>query len=181
VTRVIDDATPLRVGDVILAIDEEPVRVTAPTDEDAFAAEIRRYRIGATVSLSVYRDGTPMTVPVVLGTSPEPARNMPEYEDGEFEFRARDLAPADRDHPRFLAHDESGVYVDSVSQGGWAALARMAVGDVILRIDGQPIANVGELADRMKQITTARQAAVVFQVRRGIRTMFLEIRPSWRQ
>jgi S1-C subfamily serine protease len=181
VTRVIDDATPLRVGDVILAIDEEPVRVTSPTDEDAFAAEIRRYRIGATVTLSVYRDGTPMAVPVVLGTSPEPARNMPEYEDGEFEFRARDLAPADRDNPRFIAYDEPGVYVDSVSQGGWAALARMAVGDVILRIDGQPIANVGELADRMKQITTARQAAVVFQVRRGIRTMFLEIRPSWRQ
>ena len=180
VTRVIDDNTPLAVGDVILAIDEEPVRVTAANDEDAFAAEIRRYRIGATVTLSVHRAGHSMSVPVVLGTSPEPTRNMPEYEDGEFEFRARDLAAADRENPRFLADEETGVYVDSVSQGGWAALARMAVGDIILKVDGHTVSTVADLADRMKQITVARQPAVVFQVRRGVRTMFLEIRPSWK-
>jgi serine protease Do len=180
VTRVIDPSSPLKVGDIILAIDEEPVRVTSPTDEDAFAAEIRRYRIGTTVTLAVHRDGHTMAVPVVLGTTPEPARNMPEYEDTEFEFRARDLAPADRDDPRLTAETTAGVFVDSVSQGGWAALARMAVGDIILSINGQHVANVADLAARMKQVSSERQAAVVFQVRRGIRTHFLEIKPSWK-
>lgn len=180
VTRVIDAASPLRVGDIILAIDEEPVRVSSPTDEDAFAADIRRYRIGATVSLGVHRGGTDITVPVVLGTSPQPARNMPEYEDADFEFRARNLAASDRDDPRVNGQLSAGAYVDSVSQGGWAALARMSVGDVILQVDGQDVANVEDLEARMQAIAAARPASVVFHVRRGIRTLFLEIRPSWK-
>ena len=181
VTRVIDDGCPLRVGDIITAIDEEPVRAASPTDEDAFAADIRRYRIGATVALTVHRDGRDIALPVVLGTSPDPVRNMPSYEDGQFEFRARDLAASDRNDPRLVSTTGArGVYVDSVSQGGWAALARMAVGDIILQVDGHDIANVGDLAARMRTIDTGRPASVLFHVRRGIRTVFLEIRPAWR-
>jgi serine protease Do len=180
VTRVIDHACPLRVGDIITAIDEEPVRATTPTDEDAFAADIRRYRIGATVMLAVHRDGRDLVLPVVLGTSPDPVRNMPSYEDADFEFRARDLAATDRDDPRLRSGWRGGVYVDSVSQGGWAALARLAVGDVILAVDGHLVAGVSDLAARMEAIGSARPESVVFHVRRGIRTMFLELRPSWR-
>ena len=180
VTRVLDNACPLRVGDLIFSIDEEPIRATSPTDEDVFAADIRRYRIGSTVTLTVRRDGADMALPVVLGMSPEPTRNMPEYEDPDFEFRARDLAASDREDLRAPIEAGQGVFVDSVSQGGWAALARMAVGDIILEVDGQRIASVTELAARMKTIASTRSASVVFHVRRGIRTMFLEIRPSWK-
>jgi serine protease Do len=180
VTRVIDAACPLRVGDIITAIDEEPVRASSPADEDAFAAEIRRYRIGATVTLAVRRDGRDMALPVVLGTTPEPVRNMPSYEDAQFEFRGRDLAASDRNDPRLVSSAARGVFVDSVSQGGWAALARMAVGDIILQVDGHDVANVRDLSARMQEIAAARPASVVFHVRRGIRTMFLEIRPSWK-
>jgi S1-C subfamily serine protease len=180
VTRVIDDSCPLRVGDIITAIDEEPVRASAPTDEEAFAADIRRYRIGATVALAVHRDGRDLVVPIVLGTSPEPIRNLPSYEDAQFEFRARDLAASDRDDPRLASAPPRGAFVDSVSQGGWAALARMAVGDVILQVDGHDIADIRDLSARMQAIADAKPVSVVFHVRRGIRTMFLEVRPSWK-
>ena len=55
VTRLLDDKTPLRVGDIILAIDGEPVRATAAT-----TTSCSRRRSGATASASsVDADGVP--------------------------------------------------------------------------------------------------------------------------
>jgi serine protease Do len=180
VTRVLDSASPLKVGDIILAIDGEPVRATAPNDEEVFAAAIRRYRIGSTVTLTVYRANSESPLPVVLGTSPRLAREMLDYTDQDFEFRARNVAASDQDDPRFGHEVTRGVIVESVSQGGWAALARMQVGDLILAVDGRTVANVDELAARMKEVVARRPPAVVFHLRRGIRTLFIEIKPSWK-
>ena len=180
VTRVLDSKTALRVGDIILSIDGEPVRATAPTDEEVFAASIRRYRIGSTVTLAVHRGSGDMNLPVVLGTSPRLARDMTPYVDNDFEFRARDMAVSDQDDPRLAGQSDRGVIVESVSQGGWAALARMQVGDIILAVDGQDVPTVDDLSARMKDVLARKPGAVVFQVRRGIRTLFLEIKPSWR-
>jgi len=179
VTRVIDPETSLAVGDVILAIDGEPVRASAPTDEDVFAAMIRRIKVGTSVTLAIARQGRAMTVPVTLAPSPKPARQMAKYESAEFEFLARDLVDADAADPR-LTGASQGVLVESVSSGGWAALGRLSVGDIILQVDGRAIGNVADLAARLDHLSTSRAAAVLVQVRRGIRTMFLEIRPEWR-
>ena len=179
VTRVLDPASPLKVGDVILAIDGDAVRATAPNDEDVFAAAIRRYRIGSTVALTVQRAGAETTVQVPLGTSPRLAREMSKYADKDFEFGVRDLAETDADDPR-LGRLDRGVVVDSVSAGGWAALARLAIDDVILEVDGRPIANVGDLQARMADVAAKKPDEVVLFVRRGIRTLYLEVRPSWR-
>jgi serine protease Do len=179
VTRILRPDVPLRVGDIVLAIGDDPVRATAPADEDVFAAAIRRYRIGSTVTLTVHRDGAEAAVPVVLAESPKLSREMAKYDDDTFDFRARDLAPLDSDDPR-LAGVTRGAMIDSVTSGGWAALARLEVGDVVLAVSGAAIADVAALESRMAEIDRSRPTAVVFLVRRGIRTVFLHVRPSWR-
>ncbi|MFI5177680.1 MAG: PDZ domain-containing protein [Vicinamibacterales bacterium] len=178
VTRLLDPATPLHLGDVILAIDGDPVRATAPNDEELFASDIRRYRVGASVKLTVNRDGAEMTLPVTLGQTPTQPREMKWYADPVFEFRARDVAEADREDP--LVANATGVLVESVAARGWAALGRLNGGDLILAIDGQAVADVDALKTRMTDIETRRPASIVFEVRRGIRTMFIEIQPAWK-
>ena len=178
VTQVYDAALPLRVGDIILAVDGQAVRATAPTDEDVFATAIRRAAIGATVSLRVSRDGKEMDVPVTLTVAPPLAREMKRYEDEDFGFRARDLADADRRDPRLDA-DTTGVLIDGVTNGSWASLGRMSAGDVILAIDGRNVTNVEDLAARLKEIRASRPAAVVVFVRRGVKSLFLELQPTW--
>ena len=178
VTEVFDPALPLKVGDVILAVDGQVVRASAVADEDVFAAAIRRAAIGATAPLTINRDGMELIVPVMLAAAPPLAREMKRYEDEDFGFRARDLADEDRRDPR-LDRDTMGVLVDSVANGSWASLGRLAAGDVILAIDGRDVSNVDDLAARLNAIRTARPSSVVVFVRRGVKSLFLDLQPAW--
>ena len=178
VTQVFEPALPLQVGDIILAVDGQAVRASAVNDEDVFAAAIRRASIGSTTPLTVFRDGKEITVAVALEAAPPLAREMKRYEDEDFGFRARDLADADRRDPR-LDGSTSGVLVDSVTNGSWASLGRLTSGDVIMSIDGRTITNVEDLAARLKEIRSTRPASVVVFVRRGVKSLFLDLQPSW--
>ena len=165
-------------GDIILAVDDQAVRASAVADEEVFAAAIRRAAIGATVPLTVSRDGKEMTVPVALSAAPPLAREMKRYEDEDFGFRVRDLADADRRDPR-LDREASGVFVDSVANGSWASLGRLAAGDVIRSIDGRNVGNVDDLAARLKEIRATRPSSVVVFVSRAGKSLFLDLQPAW--
>jgi S1-C subfamily serine protease len=179
VTEVYDSALPLRVGDVILAVDGQVIRASAVSDEDVFAAAIRRAAIGATADITVHRGGKEMVVPVLLRAAPPVAREMKRYDDEDFGFRARDIADADRRDPR-LEGTATGVLVDGVTTGSWASLGRLSSGDVILAIDGRPVASVDDLAAHLAQLKKTRPASVVLLVRRGVKSLFLELQPAWR-
>jgi serine protease Do len=168
----------LEVGDIIVAVDDEPVRATQPADVEVFPAMIRQYKIGGTAVLTVLRGRDERKVPVALEMSPRLPREMRKYQDDNFEFRVRDLAPDDREETG-VAEKDGGVLVDAVSVGGWAALARLAVGDVILTIDGDRVRDVRDVQAKMLEVTKVKAPVTIFHVRRGIRTLFVEIQPSW--
>jgi serine protease Do len=179
VTRLLDGRTPLRVGDIVLAIEGDPVRATAQNDEDIFATTIRRYKSGQSVTLTVYREGKEMPLPVVLMDSPTKASEMKFYDDKIFEFRARDIAEVDRLDPQFK--DVAGaVLVESVAARGWASLGRLNGGDLILTIDGRPVKGIDDFIATMNTIETRKPASIVFEIQRGIRTLFVEIQPTWK-
>ena len=172
-------ASGLRVGDVITALDDNPLEASQPSDADLFATLIRQYKIGSTAKLAIVRDGKPMDISVKLDTSPRLPREMKKYEDPNFEFRVRDIAAADRVSARLPA-DQSGVLVDAVREGGWAALGHLADGDMLLTIDGDAVADVEAVQRKMAQVAQAKPQTVVFRVRRGIRTFFVELETSWK-
>jgi serine protease Do len=179
VTRRFDERTPLHVGDIVLAIEGDPVRATAQGDEDIFATTIRRYKSGQSVTLTVYRDGKEMPLPVVLIDSPTKASEMKFFDDKIFEFRARDIAETDRLDPQF--RDVAGaVLVESVAARGWASLGRLNGGDLILTIDGRPVKGIDDFIATMSAIETRKPGSIVFEIQRGIRTMFVEIQPTWK-
>ena len=72
------------------------------------------------------------------------------------------------------------MLVDAVREGGWAALGHLADGDVLLTIDGDPVADVEAVQRKMARIAEAKPRSVVFKVRRGIRTFFVELETGWR-
>ena len=139
---------------------------------------IRQYRIGSQVELSVRRGSSEQKLPVTLEASPRLPREMKKYDDRDFEFRVRDIAAADRTAAG-LPEGQSGVLVEAVREGGWAALGHLADGDVILAIDGDVVADVATVQQKMERVATEKPAALVMKVRRGIRTFFVELQTGW--
>jgi S1-C subfamily serine protease len=74
---------------------------------------------------------------------------------------------------------EKGVLVEAVREGGWAALAHLGDGDVILAVDGEIVGDVAALQKKMEGIAAARPQSVVLHVRRGFRTFFVEMQTGW--
>ena len=181
VTRVLGGsaaAAGLRVGDLVTRVDDDPVEASQPSDQDLFATMIRQYKIGSTVRLTVVRDGKEQQLAVQLDQSPRLPREMRKYEDPNFEFRVRDITAADQAERSWI-EGENGVLVDAVSEGGWAALAQLADGDIILEIDGAAVASVDAVKQTMERVAERKAPAVVLKVRRGIRTLFVELQSGW--
>jgi serine protease Do len=182
VTRVIGApaaAAGLQVGDIITAVDGDPVQASQPSDSDLFATMIRQYKIGATVKLSVLRERNARQFDVKLDTAPRLPREMKKYEDPNFEFRVRDVSSADR-LQNAIPETQHGVLVEAVREGGWAALGHLADGDLLLAIDGETVASVEAVQQKMSKIAAAKPVAVVLKVRRGIRTFFVELQTGWK-
>jgi serine protease Do len=182
VTRVIGGpaaAAGLQVGDIIVAVDGDPVQASQPSDSDLFATMIRQYKIGSNVTLSVLRERKERKLEVKLGTAPRLPREMKKYEDPNFEFRVRDVSSADRLQIA-IPETQQGVLVEAVREGGWAALGHLADGDLLLAIDGETVANVEAVQQKMAKIAAAKPPAVVLKVRRGIRTFFVELQTGWK-
>jgi S1-C subfamily serine protease len=77
------------------------------------------------------------------------------------------------------AEGQSGVLVEAVREGGWAALGHLADGDLLLEVDGTRVANVEAVQKIMESVAEKKPEVVVLKVRRGIRTLFVELQSAW--
>jgi serine protease Do len=171
-------AAGLEVGDLIFAIDDDPVEASQPSEAEMFETMIRQYKIGSSVMLATQRGTEERAVKVALESSPQLPREMKKYEDPNFEFRVRDVAEMDRAQLA-VPSGERGVLVEAVREGGWAALAHLGDGDIILAVDGEPVPDVATMRAKMERVAKEKPASVVLHVRREIRTFFVEMQTGW--
>jgi serine protease Do len=170
----------LRAGDVLLRVDGQEIPAVRPEDAEVFPTLLGAYPVGSKVRLEGVREGSPLRVEVELVASPPSPRELLEYRDAEFEFAARDLTVQDRLQAT-MDRQQVGALITRVEAGGWAAVARLGVGDVVLAVDGDPVDGAAALKARMERIASARPARVVFFVMRGVQTRFVELTPAWPQ
>jgi serine protease Do len=168
----------LKVGDIVLKLDGDEINASQPEDVEVFPAMVRQYAVGKTVKLDVVRDGKAMVVDIILAPSPQSSRELSEYRDPHFEFTARDITFQDKVQQK-LEGGVQGPIIIGVEMGGWAALAHLAVGDIVQSVDGDSVVDAAALQTRMKAIEEKKPARVVFFVRRGVHTLFVEIEPDW--
>jgi serine protease Do len=171
-------ASGLKVGDIVVAVDGDPVMASNPEDSEVFPSMIRQCAIGATVELTVLRNGKDEKVKVELVRAPLLGREMKKYRSDTFDLTVRDVAFLDKTENKW---DDSlrGVYVDDVKPGGWAAVGNLATGDVVLEVSKIKTENVAAFENTMKRIENERPESVVFHVIRGIHHVFVEVEPDW--
>lgn len=171
--------SPFKVGDLITALDGEPLQISEAHDSEVFVNEIRQRKVGAKTEFTIQRDGKEQTITYDLPARPKPPREMARYRNLDFGFIVREIAYLDKQKATFTPEDNPRVLVDAVTPGSWAGLARLAVGDLIISIDGGPIASVADVQAALKKAADSKARYVEMKVRRKTLTAFLEIEPLW--
>jgi serine protease Do len=167
-------------GDLLLKLDGKVINARRPEDSEVFPELILAYPVDATIELTGIRDGQPQTWNVSLAPRPVDDSELREFKDELFEFTARQLSTAQRDKMKEdLEQEPAGISVLKVEPSGWAALGGLAPDDVILTIDGTPMNEIDALKAKLLSLRDSKPRSVVFGIRRGPRTWFLEIEPRW--
>ncbi|HEY3376341.1 MAG TPA: PDZ domain-containing protein, partial [Armatimonadota bacterium] len=170
----------LKVGDIVVALDGTAIAASQPEDTDVLPSMIRQYKVDSTVELTIIRDKATLKIPVQLPKSPMLPREMPQYRDENYDFSVRDIAFLDRIHNDWHA-DQTGIIIMSVNEGGWAALGRVKTGDLLVAVNGAPVASVAQMAPIMAGIAKSRPEIIILQVKRDNVNLFLELQGSWQQ
>lgn len=168
----------LKVGDILLKLGGERIAATQPEDTEILPTMIRQYKIGAEVMFDVMRNGEPLKITVELEKPPTPPFEQERYKDEQFEMTVRELSFEDRISQQ-IGEDVRGVLVERVEHAGWAALAHVALNDILLSINGEPTSDVKTVENILKNAEAQKSKRVVFLVKRGIHTMYLELEPNW--
>jgi serine protease Do len=156
----------LKPGDVILAVDGQAIERSSEVPP-----LIAAIKPGKKVTLTVWRDKSERSLRVEVDELPEePAMAMrnapPDSGTGKLGLAVRPLSPAERER---LGTAGRLVVVDS---DGPAAIAGVERGDVVLAVNGRPIASIAEF----RTAVDASGASVALLIQRDDTQIFVPVR-----
>lgn len=172
-------AADLRVGDIIVSVNNEKIAPKGNQDSKTLERKIRSLAIDQEATLTVLRDAKPVDVKVALERTrlgPDEARRD---QNRDFEMTVRELTFFDRDDNKW---DESvsGVLVEQVEEAGWAGLGGLGSGDLIQKIGDHVITDLASYRAAMDNIAKTQPERISFVVLRGIRTQYKFVEPEWK-
>ena len=139
------DRAGLRGGDVVTAIDGQPVEST-----QEFIAAIAGRGPGAWVDLDLWRRGSERRVTVRLERFPEDAARLRDVKLGWAGIEALEVPLQLRE--QWGGSEERGVLVGAVAEGGPAERGGVRPGDLVLTVDGEPVVTVPDLITRIARV-----------------------------
>jgi serine protease Do len=171
---LIDDVTAggptslagLQPGDVVLSIDGRAI-----DDTEALRYRFGTLPIGSTGRMVVWRQGEDRELTVKLVPPPEtPRRDVTQLRQGPLSgVTVANLSPALADELETV--ETSGVIILDLPHGAAGPRGRLAVGDVLVAVNGQAVTTVAEL---QAQVLHAEPGARI-GIRRAGRPMFLTL------
>ncbi len=170
----------LQVGDLIVALDGEPLTASRTQDARDLERRIENRTVGEVVQLSLLRNGESLTVSVKLEPAPASAESVRSVRQRELEFTVRDITPIDRMRNRWK-EDQTGVLVVEVANGSFAQLGGLKTDDLILAINEQPIPNTRTFQSVLQELFQQKPPVLVVFVLRNRETTFVFIEPDWNE
>ncbi len=169
----------LQVGDILIALNGEPLEAYRPQDARDLERRIEQLPIGEEATLTLLRNGEQVEIKVKMEPSPASAESAKVVRQRELEFSVRDITPIDRMRNRW-AEDQQGVLVTDVANGSWAQLGGLRPGDLILAINEQTINNTQDFQSVTQEALEKQPPILVVFIRRDRETTFAFIEPDWK-
>jgi len=144
----------MKPGDVIVSMNGKPLNSFA-----ALRAEVGSLPVGTKLALGVIRDGKPINVTLELQQSRQDIVSSATIYAG---IEGAELSNS-------VSDGQKGVHVDAVKAGSTAARIGLRKGDVILGVNQQSIANLGEL----RKVLDTKPAVLALNIKRGNAVLYL--------
>lgn len=162
----------LREGDVITSINEKPISnandlrntIAALRSSDSVTLEFRRAGLN--------RKNTVTILMTALPSKPVPVPQKKKTNENQLGMEITPI-PGDIRQKAGLSSKEGGVYVVSVWLSSLGAKAGIVPGDILLRLNGEPIKSIPSLKQQLSRIQ--KQESLVFLVRRDASQFFTVI------
>ncbi len=170
----------LKVGDVLTAMNGSALNASRIQDAEVLKRRIENMSVGEDAEFKVVRDGKEQTIKVVLQETPNTAAEAKTATNVGLEFKVRSIVFTDRVENRW-PEDQKGVIVTEVTRGGWASLGGLESGDLILRMQEQPVDDIPGFEALVKKLDEAKPETVSIFVRRGYRTNYVFVQQDVRE
>jgi serine protease Do len=161
----------VRVGDILTAFDGEPLAAEKDEDLGDFQRRIALLDVGHEARMQVRRGPEAFELRARLASQP---KIVPDEEETDFGFTVQELT---EDMLRqYRLRSREGVLVSYVELGSEAAEAELLAGDVVVRLDGQPVATLGDFRAALERVPAG--SAFLVTALRGDDTRFVLIQPG---
>ena len=167
-------------GDVVTHFNGVAVRARQDRDVLGFTGLIRAAPTGPPVPYRLLRNGEVVEGEITLVARPRTHLDAEQFEDAVFGMTLREIT-TDLRLALNLPQDIQGVIVQNVRPGGWAQLAQIRPGVIVIGFGGHPVTNLSDYRDAVEQVLEERPAEVALFGRVGQVTGFFRIEPRWDQ
>jgi len=165
-------------GDVITHLNGDALKASGLQDAEILRRRIEDMDIDSEATLKVIRGKQEMEIKVTLQETPETSADAKKSKDEFQEYAVRELTYMDRVE-RDLPLDWKGLVVAEVTSGGWADMAGLRAGDILLSIQDVEIHSIKDFDDVIKSIAEQHPKRVKIFVRRDRSTAFVFVQPDW--
>ncbi len=172
------EKSDLAVGDILTHLNGKPLDASRVQDAQVLTRLVEDLDIGSTATFKVIRDGKDLEVAIVTEETPNTAADARTAEDTVLEYKVRELTFLDRVN-RDLPKDYEGIMVSAVTPGSWAQVANLRSGDIVLKINDQPVTSIRTFKKLVRELSKKKPKTVKIFVRRDRATAFVFMRPEW--
>lgn len=181
INTVLDDSPAqkagIEVGDVLISFNGQKLAAEKNSDLQVFRNLIRESD-SEKVTLGIWRNGQTKELSFKLAETPISQYLADESSNERLGFSAKELTK-DIILAKQLDYDTDGVWVSRVERAGWADLAGLQVGDLLLKVDNQDMHNLDELNSFFEKFEQEKPEYVTFFVKRRSETRFLFIKTNF--
>jgi S1-C subfamily serine protease len=163
-------AAGLAVGDIVLRFDDKELKAEKDEDLGQFQRLVAGTAVGKQVTIEVLREGQRETLNAKLGVQP---KVVPDEEETSFGFTVQEVT--DKLFRLHRLETRDGVLVSFVERGSEAAEAGLGSGDLIQRVNDQPVPDIERFREAMELVVP--DAPFLIQARRGDDVRFVLIVP----
>jgi len=171
------DKAGLEVGDLVLSVNNNEVTAEKDDDLQVFRKLIRG-QTDNKVNFKIYRSGKIVELEVLLGETPISQFLADQLSNQVLGFSVKELTQ-DFIIAKQLDFDTEGVWVSKVERAGWADVAGLFVGDLILKINDHSVGKLQDAKQHFSKIEKEKPQYISLFIKRYGDTRFLFVKTNF--